>query len=61
MNDVIGLEEAKEFIKDKIILPMKFPQLFSGALSPKKGFLFFGPASNGKCINLSYEQILLFF
>ena len=40
MNDFIGLEEAKEFIKDKIIFPIKFPQLFSGARSLKKGFLF---------------------
>ena len=29
-NDVVGLEQAKEALKEAVILPVKFPQLFKG-------------------------------
>jgi len=29
-DDVIGLEQAKEALKEAVILPVKFPQLFQG-------------------------------
>jgi vacuolar protein-sorting-associated protein 4 len=32
-SDVIGLEQAKEALKEAVILPVKFPQLFQGILS----------------------------
>ncbi len=28
--DVVGLEQAKEALKEAVILPVKFPQLFHG-------------------------------
>lgn len=28
--DVVGLEQAKEALKEAVILPVKFPQLFQG-------------------------------
>jgi SpoVK/Ycf46/Vps4 family AAA+-type ATPase len=31
--DVIGLEQAKEALKEAVILPVKFPQLFQGIIS----------------------------
>jgi SpoVK/Ycf46/Vps4 family AAA+-type ATPase len=30
--DVVGLEQAKEALKEAVILPVKFPQLFQGIL-----------------------------
>lgn len=30
-NDVAGLEGAKESLKEAVILPIKFPHLFTGA------------------------------
>jgi SpoVK/Ycf46/Vps4 family AAA+-type ATPase len=29
-DDVVGLEQAKEALKEAVILPVKFPQLFHG-------------------------------
>lgn len=31
-NDVAGLEGAKEALKEAVILPIKFPHLFTGML-----------------------------
>lgn len=31
-NDVAGLEGAKEALKEAVILPIKFPHLFTGSL-----------------------------
>lgn len=46
-NDVIGMESAKESIREAIILPKKFPKLF-GNMKPWKAILLFGPGGTGK-------------
>ncbi|MED6293498.1 hypothetical protein CHARACLAT_011221 [Characodon lateralis] len=42
-EDIIGLEDAKRLVKEAVVYPIKYPQLFTGILSPWKGLLLYGP------------------
>lgn len=37
-NDVAGLEGAKEALKEAVILPIKFPHLFTGTKNKSSNF-----------------------
>jgi hypothetical protein len=47
-TDIAELDEAKLLLQEAIVLPAKYPQIFSGLLSPWKGVLLFGPPGTGK-------------
>ncbi|EFY98000.1 vacuolar protein sorting-associated protein VPS4 [Metarhizium robertsii ARSEF 23] len=47
-EDIAGLESAKETLKEAVILPIKFPNLFQGKRQAWKGILLYGPPGTGK-------------
>jgi len=47
-DDVAGLLGAKEALKEAVILPRRFPQLFVGKRRPWRGILLYGPPGTGK-------------
>ncbi|MFX1312109.1 MAG: CDC48 family AAA ATPase [Promethearchaeota archaeon] len=50
-DDIGGLEEAKQQLKEVIEWPLKFPQLYSHLNSkPPNGILLFGPPGTGKTL-----------
>lgn len=61
-NDVAGLEGAKEALKEAVILPIKFPHLFTGSWEccPFFSVLFlnlFKPLWHLQCDDLNFERI----
>lgn len=44
----MGLDAAKRLLKEAVVYPAKYPELFTGILAPWKGLLLYGPPGTGK-------------
>ncbi|XP_029436370.1 katanin p60 ATPase-containing subunit A-like 2 isoform X2 [Rhinatrema bivittatum] len=49
-DHIIGLDAAKRLVKEAVVYPIRYPQLFTGILSPWKGLLLYGPPGTGKTL-----------
>ncbi|XP_008047879.1 katanin p60 ATPase-containing subunit A-like 2 [Carlito syrichta] len=49
-DDIVGLDAAKQLVKEAIVYPTRYPRLFTGILSPWKGLLLYGPPGTGKTL-----------
>jgi proteasome regulatory subunit len=50
-DDIGGLEEQKQLLRESVELPLKSPQLFETVgVAPPKGVLMFGPPGTGKTL-----------
>ncbi|KAL5962698.1 Katanin p60 ATPase-containing subunit A-like 2 [Taenia solium] len=49
-DDIVGLETAKRLVKEAVVYPISYPELFLGILSPWKGLLLYGPPGTGKTL-----------
>ncbi|KAG0719810.1 Vacuolar protein sorting-associated protein 4 [Chionoecetes opilio] len=48
LEDVIGLEDAKQILYEALIMPARYPQLFQGGAKPWTRLLLYGPPGTGK-------------
>ncbi|KAK6890643.1 Protein SAP1 [Candida tropicalis] len=47
-DDIVGLETAKNALKEAVVYPFLRPDLFKGLREPTRGMLLFGPPGTGK-------------
>jgi katanin p60 ATPase-containing subunit A1 len=47
-HDVAGHDDAIRLLKEAVVLPMRYPQLFSHIHAPWRGVLLYGPPGTGK-------------
>jgi SpoVK/Ycf46/Vps4 family AAA+-type ATPase len=48
MHSIAGLEDAKQALREAVVLPLQLPHLFHGKRTPWRGILLFGPPGTGK-------------
>ncbi|CAH6722400.1 protein Sap1p [[Candida] jaroonii] len=47
-DDIVGLDQAKNSLKEAVVYPFLRPDLFKGLREPIRGMLLFGPPGTGK-------------
>lgn len=47
-EDIAGLPEPKQALREAVVLPVLYPELFKGARKPWTGILLLGPPGTGK-------------
>lgn len=50
-SEILGLEDAKRLVKEAVVYPLKYPQLFIGRFKPWRGILLYGPPGTGRPIS----------
>lgn len=57
----MGLDAAKRLLKEAVVYPAKYPELFTGILAPWKGLLLYGPPGTGYHISCDKHYLLYHF
>lgn len=57
-SEILGLEDAKRLVKEAVVYPLKYPQLFIGRFKPWRGILLYGPPGTGKECSLGITDLV---
>jgi katanin p60 ATPase-containing subunit A1 len=49
-EDIAELDGVKRVLKESLVMPLRFPEYFTGLLQPWKGVLLYGPPGTGKTL-----------
>lgn len=49
-DDIAELQDVKRVLKESLVMPLRYPEYFTGLLQPWKGVLLYGPPGTGKTL-----------
>jgi katanin p60 ATPase-containing subunit A1 len=49
-DDIAELDGVKRVLKESLVMPLRYPEYFTGLLQPWKGVLLYGPPGTGKTL-----------
>ncbi|XP_063599374.1 uncharacterized protein LOC134775741 [Penaeus indicus] len=50
LEDIAGLHEVKQILREAVVMPMQYPQLFQDGAKPWTRLLLYGPPGTGKTV-----------